>query len=102
MWFYKDVIKSYSALRKVLEKLLSYWKNKEKLNNFEQKWFNEFVSWVRYQEWRKNGLFKNEKEPLKFSKLIESVWEEKKNYEDLKTWLQIIIANYVYYRWTKN
>ena len=98
---YKENIKSYSALRKILEKLLSYWKKmKQPTYSFEEQWINEFISWVRYQEGRNNGLLNNK--CCYLSELIESVWEEKKNYDDLKSWLQIIIANYVYYKWTKD
>ncbi len=99
MEVYQDNINSYSALRKVLEKLLSYGK-KSKWEIFENEGIHEFINWVRYQEGRKNGLLNNKY--LSLSGLVESVWEETKNYNKLKTWLQAIVANYVYFKWTKN
>jgi len=99
MEFYQNNIKSYSALRKVLEKLLSYDK-KEKSENFKKEGIHEFINWVRYQEGRKNWLLNNR--CCYLSELIESIWEETSNYKYLKTWLQAIVANYVYFKWTKN
>ena len=115
---YKWAIKSYSALRKVLEKYLALLKKNERNEITEGELLDEFINWVRYQEWRNNWLLdkwltnklkSNERknyEKYTLSSLIEQVLEKINNNDNklnkLKTWLQAIVANYVYFKWTKN
>jgi len=110
--------KELFSFEKGFGKILSITKKNERNEITEGELLDEFINWVRYQEWRNNWLLdkwltnklkSNERknyEKYTLSSLIEQVLEKINNNDNklnkLKTWLQAIVANYVYFKWTKN